>query len=131
MLIDKALEMSDAQAIVDTGVSENVCDLGAAGDAKGCNAMYWKVIVAAAVVRAAGACTVTFKLQTATDAAFSSPVDLIVSGAISKTVLTAGATAVYAKLPESGLLRYIRTSYTFSAAADSGAKFDSVMVINE
>lgn len=131
MLIDKALEMSDAQGIVNTGASTDVCDLGAAGDAKGGNAMYWKVIVAAAVVRTAGACTVTFALQTATDAAFSSPVNLLVTGAIAKANLTAGAVPVYIKLPESGLLRFIRTYYTFSAEADSGAKFDSVMVINE
>lgn len=121
MLRDKLLELSSAQAVTVSAASTNVINQGAAGNAIG-HELYCVVRVATAAT-AAGAATVNFKLQTATDEAFTSPVDLFDSGAIAKTALTANAEPVKVKIPL-GALKYLRGYYTVSTGPLTAGAFD-------
>lgn len=125
MILDKDLMFSDAQTILDSGASTNYIDLEVAGE-DAPEEMYLLIQVATAVTRAAGAATVTFKLQSDSDAAFGSATDMFTSAAIAKASLTAGYQAVKVRIPH-GSERYLRVYYTFSAACDTGA-FNAMLV---
>ena len=115
MIIDKALQLSSAQAITASAASAKVVDLGAAGDAY--NELW---VVGTVTTSFTGSGTLTVSIQTATDEAFTTPVTLIASPALAASSLTAGTEPVKFRLPQ-GKKQYIRAYYTASAAFTAGA----------
>ena len=115
MIIDKALQLSDSQAITASAASTKVIDLGAAGDAY--NELW---VVGTVTTSFAGSGTLTVSIQTATDSAFTTPITLGTAPALSAASLVAGTEPVKFRLPQ-GKKRYIRAYYTASAAFTAGA----------
>jgi hypothetical protein len=106
MLFDQELLFSDAQTVTVTANSTNVIDSAAARDPGAGETLQFIVQVTQAVT-ASGSATVTFSLETATDAAFTSPTQLFSSGPVGKAALTLGARPVVAAVPP-GAARYLR-----------------------
>ena len=125
MIIDYQNKMSADQAVTSTAASTNIVDLGVAGDALTTHQLYLEILTKEAAT-AAGAATVNFALQTATDSGFSSPVTLFDSGAIAKTALTLKSMPVRLQLPI-GCLRYIRVNYTVATGPLTAGKFDAFL----
>ena len=123
MYLDKLCLFSDAQSIQNTGVCTDKMDIGAitSQDFGAGEDPELVITVDTAVTRGAGACTVTFAFVTDGDSALGSPTTLASSGAVAKTDLTAGAVAWRCKVPSATYEQYIGVTYTFSAAADTGA----------
>lgn len=123
MIIDKELTFSDGQAVttVAAHASDNVVDLGAAGDAHVAPFLCILVAVAAA---SAGAATVEFKLETDSDSAFGSAETLYDSGELGYADLAAGTWVCRIRLPR-GLKRYLRVTYTVATAALTAGAFDA------
>ena len=90
MYQDAYLQFSAAQAVTASAASTNVIDLGQARD-MGAGENLCVDIRVATTCTASGAATVTFQLQIASDAAFSSPIIIEQSDAIPKASLVAGA----------------------------------------
>jgi hypothetical protein len=110
MLLDAQLLLSDAQAVTVTANSTNVVDTAAARDPGAGESLTFVVQVTQAAT-AAGSATVAFSLETATDAAFTSPVQLFSSGPIAKAALTLGAKPVATAVPPDAQ-RFLRVVYT-------------------
>lgn len=128
MYLDKQLMFDEsAAAITASGASTNVLDLGSADVGKS-----EEIDIFARTTEAFNNLTsLGIKLQTATDAAFTSPVDLpaqetitLASGglAINKEVLRA-------QLPK-GCLRYVRLYYTVTGTAPSTGKITAGLILN-
>jgi hypothetical protein len=108
MIIDKELELSDAQAIIADAASSKVINTLAAGRA--IDELFLLVAVVTAFVSANSTGTLTLKLQTSDDEDFSSYDDLFTSAEFAVTALTADAVLVKMRLPF-GLKQYIRMYY--------------------
>jgi hypothetical protein len=120
MIFDRTLKLSDAQAITSTAVSTNIYDQGAAGTVfkaaspllqdlgKGGKLPFLAQVVT--TMTAAGAATLQFQIQTATDAAFTSPVNLYTSEAIPVASLVAGYQMAMDVMIRR-TLRFIRMNY--------------------
>jgi len=119
MITDAQLLFSNAQAVTVSAASTNIVDQGVAGNALGGGAEPYVIAQIDEAFTQAGALNVTFDLQTATDAAFTSPVTLASSGAIAKASLTIGARPLRVRIPP-GALRYLRMYYTASDTASAG-----------
>jgi len=124
MILDKQLQLSAAQAVTSSAASQNIIDLGAAGDAYG-NELFLVVQVRQAAA-ATGAATVNFQLQTDSASSFSSPVTLYDSGAIAKTALTLNAEPVKVRIPP-GAKRYLRLYYNVDTGPLTAGKFDAFL----
>lgn len=126
MIIDYQLQMSSAQAVTASAASTNVIDSGADGDAYG--RPLWFILRCVAAATAAGAATVDFQLQTSDDPTFGTGVvNLIDTGALAKTALTANTFLVKQLLPV-GCLRYLRTNYTVATGPLTAGTFDAMLV---
>lgn len=90
MYTDAFLQLSAAQAVTASAASTNIVDLGSARDLGQGEPLEIDIRVGATVT-AAGAATVQFQLQTASDAAFTTPYTLVQTDAIPKASLAAGA----------------------------------------
>lgn len=77
-----------------------------------------------------GATSVDFWIETASDAAFTTPVALYKSGAIAVASLKAGYTAGVRYIP-AGTLGYLRTKYTVVGTATAGKVSAGVVAANE
>lgn len=126
MYIDKQLEFSDEQAVTASAASTDVIDFGskkrvAVGDKK-----YIAVTVKEAAA-AAGAATVTFKLQGDDAENFGSAVDVFSSAAIGKADLVVGY-QFYIEVPLSFNYRYMRMYYTVATGPLTAGKFDAHFV---
>lgn len=121
MLQDKQLQFSDAQAVTASAASDNIVDLKKAGNPMA-NNPYLEITTCEAAT-AAGAATVNFQLQTATDAAFTTPITLFDSGAIAKTALTLNSEPVRVRIPEKGILQYLRVYYVVGTGPLTAGKF--------
>lgn len=123
--IDDHLVMSDKQAVTASAASTNVIDLGAAGigDGRGLRLLLNVDENAAA----GGAATVVFALQTAVDAAFSTPVQLTATAAIAKAAIVKGANLLEFTIPPS-VLRYVRMYYTVATGPLTAGKFTAALV---
>ncbi len=134
MLIDSQLLFSaaagDSPTAQTDNVSTNIYDTGAAADAGIGEHLGWKVQVTAAVT-SAGAPTVTFVLQTATDAAFTVPIDAMVSGSFLKAALPINAQPVNMRIPVGALKRYLRVVYRIGVTTLTAGTFQTFLTKNE
>ncbi len=114
MILDKALQLSDNQAVTASAASTNVIDQLVGGDA------YEPVFVVASVSEDfAGLTSLTIDIQTADDEEFTTPVTLLSSGAIPAADLKAGSEPFKARLPF-GTFRYVRAYYTVVGTGTAG-----------
>lgn len=127
MIIDKALQVSDAQAVTASAASTDVIDTGVANRAIGDVTSLAAVITVDESATAVGAATVTFSLQDSADN--SSFADVVASAAIGKAALTAGKQAAVFKLPPN-LRRYIRVYYTVATGPLTAGKFSAQVVMD-
>jgi hypothetical protein len=128
MILDTLLQFSAAQAVTalaDTA-STNVVDAGL-GDAGAGDDLYLFITTTEAVT-SAGAATVQFVLQTDTAVGFGTAVDAMLSAAIPKATLVAGAT-VKMRLPV-GLSRYLRVAYRVGTAVLTAGKFSAYIAMD-
>lgn len=112
MIMDKELLFSEDQAVTATAASTNVLDLGSA-DAGNSEHVELFVNVGTAFNNLT---SLGIKLQTATDAAFTSPVDTVINATILLAALTANTSVIQAKVPY-GMYRYARLYYTVTGTA--------------
>ena len=124
MLIDKLLQISDAEAVTVTAASANSIDLGAAGDALGGQELYCDIRVATTCT-AAGAATVAFDLQHDSVSNFASATSLISVPAVAKATLVAGYWVLRAKIP-TGCKRYLRVNFTVATGPLTAGNFDVI-----
>ena len=124
MIIDKALQVSNEQAVTTTAASTDVIDLGQTNPNLGLNDNTSLAITVDVAATADGAATVTFSLQDSADN--SSFADVVATGAIGKASLGAGAQIV---LPmPTKLRRYIRVYYTVATGPLTAGKFSAQVV---
>jgi hypothetical protein len=113
MILDKLLLMSNAQAITASANSTDVIDLGVASDIGNGEDIEILCVVGTAFT-AAGAATLQVALQGSTDN--STFTDMVVTRAIGKADLVAGAEACKFRIPPVAAgqnpPRYLRMSYT-------------------
>lgn len=128
MIIDKFLQVSNAQAVTASAASTDVIDAGATKNASigrdiGAGDMYM-VFTCSEAATAAGAATVTFAVQDSADN--SSFADVIVSAAIGKATLVVGSQVVLPLPP--GMRRYIRANYTVATGPLTAGKFSAQLL---
>jgi hypothetical protein len=116
MILDKALQLSNEQAVTASAASTNYIDQLTGGDA------YEPVFAVATVTQDFATLTsLTIDIQTADDAAFTSPITLLSSGAIPVADLKAGAEVFKARLPFD-THRYVRAYYTVTGSSATAGK---------
>lgn len=108
MIPDAQNLYSDAQAITADAASTNIIDHGHARNLGVGEPLSVNLTVD---VSAAGGGTLAVILQTATDAAFTSPLTVATTGAIDAASLTAGDTLVLPLPPNVAVKRFTRLSY--------------------
>jgi len=115
MLLDQTNIFSDAQALSATGASANTLDLTAAGNAVAGGVF----VIGHADVAFAGATQIKVAVQTATDSAFTSPIELA-SFTLNATALANTKTPLFAAMLPLGLKRYLRVYYTVTGTVTAG-----------
>jgi hypothetical protein len=113
MIIDKSLQVSDAQAVTASAASTDVIDTGVANRSIGTDTSLALSITVDESATASGAATVTFSLQDSADN--STFADVQASAAIGKADLTAGKQPVY---------------YTVATGPLTAGKFSAQIVMN-
>lgn len=124
MIIDKLLQVSDAQAVTASAASTDVIDFGQANPNSGINHKTSLAITVDETATAAGAATVTFSVQDSADN--SSFADVAVTAAIGKAALPAGA-QVLIPMPVVHR-RYVRAYYTVATGPLTAGKFSAQIV---
>lgn len=115
MLLDQNAVLSDGQEITASAASQNVIDLGAAG-----NAVPGALFVVCRVDEAfAGLTKLAIALQTSDASAFTASAELA-SVTLAATELAAGGKIVFAAAVPAGLKRYVRAYYTVTGTATAG-----------
>lgn len=114
MIIDKALQFSDAQAITASAASTKVIDLKEGGNAYNEN---W--IIATVDTAFSGSGTLAVSVQTDKAEGFSNAVTLLAGSAVAAADLKKGAYALKVKVPQ-GCERYIRLYYTVTGSLSGG-----------
>lgn len=124
MYLDKKLMFSEAQALTDTdSASTNILDLGLGDAGRSELGVYVRVNTAFA-----DGTSVLIKLQTATDEAFTTPIDLPLQQTVLTAALTANAEVLKGKVPH-GCKRYLRLYYDVTGTFSAG-KFDAGLIID-
>lgn len=124
MYIDKALQVSDEQAVTASAASTDVIDFGQANPNVGMDDRTSMVITVDVAAAASGDATVTFSVQdSANNSAFA---DVAVTGAIGKATLVAGHQIVI-PMPTK-LRRYCRVYYTVATGPLTAGKFSAQVV---
>lgn len=130
MIIDTQSTFSDKQVLsqaAGTYPSTNILDAGAAnadsghGEGQG---TFVNFQVNEDFASATSAATVNVKIQTSSDEAFTSPVDLWTSGAKAIAGINAGLDPV--RLPL-GVLRYIRVAYVIAAETTTAGRMSAFL----
>lgn len=124
MIIDKALQVSSAQAVTSSAASTDVIDFGQANPNTGMDDRSSMVITVSESAAASGAATVTFSIQDSADN--STFADVAVTAAIGKASLTAGQQIVI-PMPVK-LRRYCRAYYTVGTGPLTAGKFSAQVV---
>lgn len=116
MFMDINLQFSDKQAITATAASTNLVDLGIARNIGVGDDLYLVLLVTTAFTDSGSDSTVTPSLETATDAAFTSPVT-VATYDVFAALAAVGASQIH-KLKvgtaAGAYLRYIRVKYTLA-----------------
>jgi len=123
MIIDKALQVSNEQAVTSSAASTDVIDTGQTTPDLGASDLYL-VITTDEAATASGSATVTFSLQDSADN--SSFADVAVTAAIGKATLVAGYQRII-PLPIR-LRRYLRAYYTVATGPLTAGKFSAQIV---
>ena len=124
MIIDKALQVSSAQAVTSSAASTDVIDFGQTNPNTGMDDRSSMVITVSESAAASGAATVTFSIQDSADN--STFADVAVTAAIGKASLTAGQQIVI-PMPVK-LRRYCRAYYTVGTGPLTAGKFSAQVV---
>lgn len=124
MIIDKFLQVSDAQAVTVTAASDNVINFGQANPDVGMSELLNMVLTVDTSATAAGAATVTFSVQDSADN--SSFADVAVTAAIGKATLVAGYQLVIPMPPK--LRQYCRVYYTVATGPLTAGAFSAQLV---
>lgn len=124
MFIDKALQVSNEQAVTASAASTDVIDFGQANPNVGLDDRSNMVITVDESAAASGAATVTFSVQDSADN--SSFADVSVTAAIGKANLAAGQQVVI-PMPTK-LRRYCRVYYTVATGPLTAGKFSAQIV---
>ena len=124
MIIDKLLQVSDAQAVTVTAPSTDVIDFGQANPDVGMDGLSTMAITTKVAAAAAGAATVTFSVQDSADN--STWADVAVTAAIPKATLVAGYQHII-PMPTK-LRRYCRVYYTVATGPLTAGTFSAQIV---
>lgn len=124
MIIDKLLQVSNAQAVTSSAASTDVIDYGQANPNSGMGQNVTMAITVDEAATASGSATVTFSVQDSADNSTFS--DVAVTGAIGKATLVAGA-QVLIPMPVVHR-RYVRTYYTVATGPLTAGKFSAQVV---
>ena len=124
MFIDKALQVSNKQAVTVSAASTDSIDFGQANPDIGITNLCSMVITTDEASAAAGAATVTFSVQDSSDNATFA--DVAVTAAIGKATLVAGYQHVI-PMPTK-LRRYCRVYYTIGTGPLTAGKFSAQVV---
>lgn len=124
MIIDKLLQVSDAQAVTASAASTDVIDFGQVNPDIGLDGQSSLVITTDEAATAAGAATVTFSVQDSADN--STFADVAVTAAIAKATLALGYQHVI-PMPTK-LRRYCRVYYTVATGPLTAGKFSAQIV---
>ena len=124
MIIDKALQVSNEQAVTASAASTDAIDFGQVTPDIGLSDRANMVITVDASATAAGAATVTFSVQDSADG--SAFADVAVTAAIGKASLTAGKQIII-PMPTS-LRRYCRVYYSVATGPLTAGKFSAQVV---
>lgn len=129
MITDKLLQVSEAQAVTATTVSEDVVDLSVARDIGAGEDVYFHFTVDEAVT-AAGAATVDLQVVVSDAAALTSPVVIACSGSVPKAELVAGKRYVLCVSPMIGSTgkRYLGARYVVGTGPLTAGKFSAVVI---
>lgn len=124
MFIDKALQVSNEQAVTVSAASTDSIDFGQANPNVGLDDRSNMVVTVDESAAAAGAATVTFSVQDSADNATFA--DVAVTAAIGKASLAAGQQVVI-PMPTK-LRRYCRVYYTIGTGPLTAGKFSAQIV---
>jgi hypothetical protein len=126
MYIDRQNLFGQDQAVTASAATTDYIDLGAARDI-GNGERPEILVLCTQDVTAAGAATVTVALQSDDNSSFSTPINLVLSDAIPKASLVAGAQVLRVAVPY-GTERYLRLFYTVGTGPLTAGKFTSGLV---
>ena len=126
MYIDRQNLFGQDQAVTASAASTDYIDLGSARDI-GNGERPEILVLCTQDVTAAGAATVTVALQSDDNSSFSTPINLVLSDAIPKASLVAGAQVLRVAVPY-GTERYLRLFYTVGTGPLTAGKFTSGLV---
>ena len=124
MIIDKLLQVSDAQAVTASAASTDAIDFGQANPDVGMDCLSTMAITTKVAAAAAGAATVTFSVQDSADN--STWADVAVTAAIPKATLVAGYQHII-PMPTK-LRRYCRVYYTVATGPLTAGTFSAQIV---
>lgn len=124
MIIDKALQVSNEQAVTVSAASTDVIDYGQANPNSGVGQNVSMAITTDEAAAATGSATVTFSIQDSADN--SSWSDVAVTAAIGKATLVAGK-QILIPMP-SQHRRYVRAYYTVATGPLTAGKFSAQVV---
>lgn len=123
MIFDKHLELAEDQAITVTAVSESTIDRGHPINDNEFKSSPFMVLFSKIAFASAGASTLTVTIETAVDAAFTSPIVVYTSAAIPKAKLTANTEVLKFAFP-AGTKRYIRANFTVGTGPFTAGTLD-------
>ena len=126
MYIDRQNLFGQDQAVTASAASTDYIDLGAARDI-GNGERLEILVLCTQDATAAGAATVTVALQSDDNSSFSTPINLVLSDAISKASLVAGVEVLRVAVPY-GTERYLRLFYTVGTGPLTAGKFTSGLI---
>ena len=124
MIIDKALQVSNKQAVTATAPSTDVIDFGQATPNTGMDDRSKMVVTVSETAAAAGAATVAFVVQDSADN--TSFADVVSFGPVGKDSLKAGAQVVI-PMPVK-LRRYCRVNYVVATGPLTAGRFSAQIV---
>jgi len=130
MIIDATTLFSDSQAITATAASTNVIDLGATGTPAGSSVALSRDIGKSGEIPLLVEVTEAFNnltslaiaVQVATDAAFTSPVEVATRTYLLAELTLGKRLSFPAEFPEGTNLRYVRIRYTVTGTAPTTGK---------
>lgn len=131
MITDALLQLSSAQAVTSTAVSQNTIDLGARDVGPGTD--LYAVINTDVSAVSGGATTVTFQVITSASADLSSPTIVASTGPIPKADLTAGSYPISIPVTQQALKanklgqRYLGVRYEVAAGPLTAGAFTATI----